>query len=455
MYSFTFLSISQEPILYMDMAKHPREISLFLKVMNGDTNDKTVKHIQEMTSELRERLPLLDVIGEKAYRMKKYFEGIPDGQKFLLLPGHIEDRITLHDYQKSLYELNGITNNAPELDHICNCLRDYYEVTIYNGNERLKIGVEDKKSRVCRFCGKSFPDVHFKNKSHAISESLGNKGLICLEECDECNKRFNETIEQDIAHMFAHRLLLYGVAGKNGTPTIKGEGFSMKIDTSSRAALGRDTIVLTLRDMPNTTNIKEMMDGIDKIHNLYLNYIPQNVYKCFCKYALSLVNSAELPYFKNTIDWINEKPTKKRRLPPVWQYPGHASGAMTNLAPSIIIFRRKQNTKELPYSWAIINFAGISNLFIIPFCKKDRYRFVGKKNQAFFLNGLKEVTAGKSDFQPTDLCSDKTIKLKLRTTFQIPDDCVEGRDYYFIDPADNEQRYSEESHSTEPNAGVP
>lgn len=182
----------------------------------------------------------------------------------------------------------------------------------------------------------------------------------------------------------------------------------MKIDTRSRETLGRDTVVLKLKDLPNSTNINEILDGIDKIHNLYLDYIPQNVYKCFCKYAISLVDSSELPYFKDTINWINEYPTTKRRLPP-----------------------------------------------IIPFCAKDKYRFVGLKRQEFFLNGLKEITNGKVDFQPTNLCGNKTIKLKMRTTFKIPDDCVEGRDYYFIDPADNEQRYSEESHSTESNAGVP
>ena len=450
MYSFTFLRISQESILYMDMARKQREISLFLEVFNGDTENKNVKHVQEMTYELRERLSLLDVIGEKSYRIKKYFEEIPVGQKFLFLPEHIEDRIRLYEYQKFLYKINGIADDNPELDNICSCLKDYYEVVIFSGSERRRIGVEEKKNRVCRFCGKSFPDVHFKNKSHAISESLGNKGLVCLEECDECNKRFNETIEQDISHMFTHRLLLYGVSGKNGIPSIKGEGISMKIDTSSRATLGRDTIVLNLKEMPDSTDINEILDGIDKIHNVYQSYVPQNVYKCFCKYALSLIDSSELPYFKNTVNWINEYPAKKRRLPPVWQYTTN-----TNQAPSIIVFRRKLNTKELPYCWAIINFAGISNLFIIPFCDKDKYRFVGQKKKDFFLNGLKEMTAGKVDFQPTNLSSVKTIKLKLRTSFTIPDECVEGRDYYFFDPANDRQRHTEEGLFPEPPAGVP
>ena len=39
-----------------------------------------------------------------------------------------------------------------------------------------------------RFCGQQVPIVSFNNTAHAISESLGNKSVICREECDNCNE---------------------------------------------------------------------------------------------------------------------------------------------------------------------------------------------------------------------------------------------------------------------------
>jgi hypothetical protein len=48
-----------------------------------------------------------------------------------------------------------------------------------------KIMLGDKKKRVCRFCGKSPPDVTFKKVAHAIPELLGNKSIESAYECGE------------------------------------------------------------------------------------------------------------------------------------------------------------------------------------------------------------------------------------------------------------------------------
>ncbi|CUU82526.1 HNH endonuclease [Campylobacter hyointestinalis] len=62
-----------------------------------------------------------------------------------------------------------------------------------------KIYIEDDTNvKKCRFCGKSCPEVTFKNISHAIPECLGNKQIICKNECDECNKFFSEKLENHL-----------------------------------------------------------------------------------------------------------------------------------------------------------------------------------------------------------------------------------------------------------------
>ena len=421
----------------MDFARDQKEIALFTSLINGDANNLEIKTVQVMTAAFKERLKLLDVIGDRSYRIKHYLEEIPEGQMFLIVAGHLEDELEYHFYLTQLAGINGIKTNPSALDRIGSYLGEHYEVRTYKGDDRRNIGVYDKDLRVCRFCGKKMPEVSFKHKAHAISEALGNKGLICLEECDECNKRFNESIEQDMAQMMAPHLLLHGVSGKNGMPVIKGDGFTMRIDTSTCATLGRYTIVYTIRDMPNNRNPQKILDSINKDYDLFLHYTPQNIYKCLCKYALSLMDSSEVQYFQNTIAWINE-PITKHRLPPIWHYSVNTDSKTWERTTTMFIMRRKHGVNELPYCWVIFIIAGEPYLFIIPFCSKDKYMFVGKARQDFFMDGIKNMMKN-IQFHPIKMSRTTPVRMKIRTTFEIPPDCVKGRDYDMITPEDSKE----------------
>ena len=52
--------------------------------------------------------------------------------------------------------------------------------------------------RRCRFCGRVLCETHFQKVAHAISVSLGNKKFICADECDECNEKFGQSLENDV-----------------------------------------------------------------------------------------------------------------------------------------------------------------------------------------------------------------------------------------------------------------
>ena len=141
-----------------------------------------------------------------------------------------------------------------------------------------------------------------------------------------------------------------------------------------------------------------------------------------------MIDHKYLPYFKETINWINE-PITRHRLPPVWYYCVSNSPSV----PSLVIMLRKHNHKEIPYCWAIINIAGYQYLFIIPFCSNDKYKFVGKGRVQFFLDGLKCAMPNIS-LQPVKFHSVTPTSLKITANFTISPDCVEGRDYFFFDP---------------------
>src|SRR5690242_986778 len=61
--------------------------------------------------------------------------------------------------------------------------------------QKQKIG--DRNHRVCRFCGKSSPQVTFKQTTHALPESIGNKSITTFYECDTCNQKFGAGIDTE------------------------------------------------------------------------------------------------------------------------------------------------------------------------------------------------------------------------------------------------------------------
>lgn len=427
MTQFTIIANTSSPVLYLGIG-NIATTQLFAELINGDPQQDIVKHLQIATPEFKERLSLLDKIGERIYEMKKYFNDIPTGQHFFFLPTRIEDRIQIYLYAKQLSLMDKVPLKSTDLGRAASYLYNHYEVQTFNGNERLSIGVYNKAKRVCRFCGRSMPDAKFKQKAHAISESIGNKGLVCHEECDECNTRFNQTIEQDIAHYFQFFLILKGIKGKNGNPTLQGNGISIKNDPSSRTTLGRDTLVLKVKKLPDTHDPQEIAKFISEQFSFSnVKYTPQNIYKCFCKYVLSVIDRKYLPYFKGTIDWINE-PLSPHRLPPVWHY----TVSNNTDTPYLVIMLRKHNHKEIPYCWAILSIAGYQFLFIVPFCSQDKYKFIGKSRMDFFVKGLKNAMPNVN-LQPMKLHGTSFVSLKINANFNIPPECVEGRDYFFID----------------------
>lgn len=422
---FTVIANTSSQVLYLDIG-NMAVFKLFAELINGNSKECTINYLQTASLEFKERLQLLDNIGERVYKMKQFFNEIPTGQHYFFLPGRIEDQIQLFLHKKRLSLLDQVPLKSANLERL-SYLYDHYEVRIFDGNERINIGEYDKSNRVCRFCGRSMPNATFKQKSHAISESLGNKGLICREECDDCNQRFNQTIEQDVTRFFQLFLILNGIKGKNGSPTLHGNGISITNNPSSRSTLGRDTLVLKVKTMPNTHDLQEITKFISNQFSFFnVKYVPQNIYKCFCKYVLSVIDNKYLQYFKETVNWINE-PLSCHRLPPVWHY----CVPLSHNTPYLVIMLRKHNHKEIPYCWAIISIAGYQFLFIIPFCSQDKYKFVGKERVQFFIDNLKSIMPNIT-LQPVKLNSIAPTSLKINANINISSECVEGRDYSFI-----------------------
>ena len=327
--------------------------------------------------------------------------------------------------------MNGKTIDIqPYIDKINN-LSPHYSMLLFDGNSRIAtyIGERDKARRVCRFCHLAIPQTSFKHKSHAISEALGYKSIICNEECDVCNDGFSRTIEPDVVNMNSFLLSLHGISGKKGVRKTSGTNFKCWLDRSNCQYNSQGTFVIQLNEFHiDKTCMKACLQNLPSLDTSPLKYIPQNVYKCFCKYAISCLDQEQMAYFQKTINWINT-PTRYRKLPIA------AYCSVDHPSPLFVLFIRKDQDYRFPYCFASINIASVRYMFIIPFSSQDRFPFTTELQQQFFWSTVRSWFP-LFDIQSMQLSSSKPTHTIIKSKFEINDRCKLGRDYFIIDKED-------------------
>lgn len=223
------------------------------------------------------------------------------------------------------------------------------------------VGESISSKRKCRFCGKSVPDTSFRKESHAISEGLGNKTLICNEECDTCNGRLSK-VENNLMRYFDVRRAMYGIKSKtSGTiPNIEGKGF-------------------VIRDKDDTPQLyierESLPDGVDGTSPFYFKLetneevTHQGIYKALCKIVIDLLPSEELSHFAQTIKWINgfiidaETPD---------YYVSYDNDVV--LQPTVEFFFSRKPEEE-PYCSVILHLFDTYLVYILPHVDVDRGQF--------------------------------------------------------------------------------
>ena len=399
---------------------------LFKSNTKGD-----ILRVQVASKDFKSRLKIFDDLSKtnrNSLAIKAVFDKIPEDSKFVVVPGKIDDSILLYHLREEVNKLNGIANTTSDLDKMISQITSLYYTQSFNGNakQRQYIGEADKSNRICRFCGQQVPVVSFKNKAHAISESLGNKSIICREECDICNERFSRTIEPDIANMLSSILTIYSIHGKNGIRTTTGKNFKLSLEESTPNDSNVGTVTIQLQqEFPE--NIEDLFNEQLSLDASSLKYIPQNVYKCLCKYVVSVIDKQYLSDFKKTIDWINS-PTRFCKLPIV----AIGDVKINTKAPNLIVSIRKINKFNYPYCFAIFVVGNFAFAFIIPFTSKDKYHFTTPKKYKIFQDMIQSWYKGVN-WSYYKLSSSKRTYTRIDFTLQIHPECKLGKDYFILD----------------------
>lgn len=233
----------------------------------------------------------------------------------------------------------------------------------HDSKERV---LKPKKDRVCRFCGKSFPDVTFKNKAHLIPQLLGNKKLLSDFECDICNKKFG-CFENELANYIGITRTITGLTGKEGVPKFKSPDtqFSTWLDENKH---------LTFSENIRGKNVS--IDDENKTITFKADIHPFNalmLYKCFVKIALSIIKDKDIQDFTKSIDFLKTNDIEQfdNSLAAIHEYA--IPGPFFNYAMFFSCIKNESvNDNLIPTRTFVLYFRNYMIQYFIPFDRNDK-----------------------------------------------------------------------------------
>ena len=251
--------------------------------------------------------------------------------------------------------------------HVWSLLSFQFDIYAY-GVDGVKeiIGEPDKEKRICRFCRK--PGKPYAHISHAVPEAIGNKLLICAEECDECNEELKE-VEDNFTHLMDFRRAMYGISGKERTasPKIKGRNYTIAPDAEGSP-------ILFIKQSTEPVNV--LPDGRKTFKfNHSTPVVDQDIYRALVKMVIDLVPNERLPHFQKTIDWV--KKINPGVIPDALPSVYYGELPMGNMfkQPILYLFFRKGDDMTVPYCTAILFTTDVAYQFVVPYVDIDSEKF--------------------------------------------------------------------------------
>lgn len=225
-----------------------------------------------------------------------------------------------------------------------------------------KIYIGSREDRHCRFCLRKKPEAKFSHVAHALPEFLGNKQVILLEECDECNDFFSRNIEGHLDKFTKPFRLVGQIRGKSGVPSYKTNDGHARIDFKADQGFITSEVV-----------DKRISDIDFEKHTLSLKFtyephIPTAVYKCFVKIAMSIIPDPELAPFTTTIKWIRNPDHSKKIIKPQLISQRFVPGPNPNRLLTVFLFRKKRDSVvcDIPYCILVLAFGNMVYQLMVP-----------------------------------------------------------------------------------------
>lgn len=240
-------------------------------------------------------------------------------------------------------------------------------------DKKLKQFIGSKTHRKCRYCGNVPPASTFKTEAHAISYSLGNRSLIALDECDDCNTVFSNTGEDSLGKMLIPLRALLGMSGRKGPLTVKSkdEKFRFSRDTAKATYVVQD-------DGPNKVMRHDPATRTLSADLPAQAFIPVRLLKGLAKMALAVMPQEALTGCGRTLEWLRSRDdglyldeirdgmTYISFVPPEMPY------------PSAGLYKRTDPDSGMPAYCFVILVASLMLQTYVPLCDLDE-AYAGKE----------------------------------------------------------------------------
>jgi predicted HTH transcriptional regulator len=367
------------------------QLLILFSDVDYEKKEINVSCLHQMNDNIRKKIAGLtrnfEKINIQVRRIEKWFEEIQNGEYFYIFPEtefhpesilHIFGCIELLNNGVSLENLEKeMEKQYVQQEIIFSELFGKYEITAYGPKKKHTYGNLDKKSRVCKYCGKSMSNgATFHKEAHAIPESIGNKTIISADECDDCNDIFSKTIDKDIFEYLKLFRVLYGQKGKTGIPKLK-----FKNETTITHNGEMAIIVQKIHGNEDKINFSEDFFKIPLELADKINFM--NIYRSLVKYVLAVIPNDEINNFTETVKWI----TDIKNNGDIMDLPSVAVKIDTMNyydQPIMMIYKRKSNDISLPYMYAELRITNFIFVYIIPFSNKDTINFGEDNNFEYF-----------------------------------------------------------------------
>lgn len=224
---------------------------------------------------------------------------------------------------------------------------------------------QDESSRLCRFCRRGQPRVTFRSVAHAIPEFLGNKSVLSLNECDDCNTYLADRYEDHLSKWTLLGRAASQVKGKHGFPTFKNPSKTLKIE------VGKQGLVIHLQEPELLGQL--LQEGGPYQFTLPADgtsqpYIPLRAAMALIKIGCSICPPEELGKLRLAVDWLMQRhDVAFDNFPVLYAF---TPGPISDAAGEAILLRRKLPGPE-PYLLCLVQFGNHRFQTFLPFCPED------------------------------------------------------------------------------------
>lgn len=242
---------------------------------------------------------------------------------------------------------------------------DNYDIILKHLDDPKKIQIAPIKRGQCRYCKKTSPSVKFQKEAHAFPQLIGNNILISSDECDDCNKFFSETIEDNLAKFLGIQRTIAQTKGKNGVPSYKSPDKQVRWDVGQD---GKATISSIIGDESVSIDQKNKKFTVRTIRQ---PHVRRSAYKCFVKMALSLMAESDLDNMSETIAWILQREDKIQTNSFVALHT-FVSGAASFKEITFALLRRKPLIENVPQYSFFIAWGKFTYQIFLPFASGNK-----------------------------------------------------------------------------------